>query len=254
MPGYQNAFRNLHLNEWTNQIERAIDMEVWSACQRRQTDLIGQRCFGGIDLAFTIDIAALVLLFPPEGQRRTWDVVCRFYVPEERIQEAVIAGKVPYDVWTREGWLTATPGSAVDYNVIEEDLAMLDEQYRIVEIGFDRWNSSQIVNNLEGRGFEMVRVGQGWQSMNAPVAEVERLLVTNELNPGPNPVLTWNASNLALASDPAGHARKPDRNASQGKIDGMVALYIAMNRALGAGANLRKRPSKYESSGIEVLR
>ena len=63
-PAAQNAFRRLHLCEWTQQEERWLDIEVWDACTFSvdPEELTGRRCFAGLDLSSTTDLSALVLL------------------------------------------------------------------------------------------------------------------------------------------------------------------------------------------------
>lgn len=251
VPGYQNAFRRLHLNEWTEQDNRWLDMAVWDGCSEGvdPEDLVGCECFGGLDLARTTDLAAFELVFPDDED--AFDVLSFFWCPEQGVRVRARKDRAPYDVWAQQGLIRPTPGASIDMERIRADLVELGELYDIQEIAFDRWGAVQIRTQLEDDGFTMVEFGQGMQSMAAPSRELERLLLSKRLRHGGNPVLRWMASNAAAKQDPAGNI-KPDKAKSTGRIDGIVALIMALGRAI-----LRKKPKKkksvYETRGILTL-
>jgi phage terminase large subunit-like protein len=100
LPGAQNAFRRMHLNEWTEQAERWIDMAAWDACSARVDleHLRGRTCFGGLDLSTTTDVTALAWVFPPEGDDGLWYLLSRYFVPEENLRKRAERDRVPYDL------------------------------------------------------------------------------------------------------------------------------------------------------------
>lgn len=228
---YQNTFRRLHLNQWTAQAERAIDMDRWNACggSADLTALRGRRCYAGLDLASTSDVAALVLDFPDDEHGHI--VVPRFWVPEENARKRALRDRVPYPEWIQQGVITATAGDVIDYDVIRADINALGRQVEIAEIAIDRWNATQLATQLEGDGFTVVLFGQGFASMAAPTKELLRIIAAAELSHGGHPVLRWMASNLAVKQDAAGNL-KPARGAPAEKIDGIVALIMALGRAI----------------------
>ena len=122
LPGAQNAFRRMHLNEWTEQAERWIDLAAWDACAGPVDleQLRGRTCFGGLDLSTTTDVTALAWVFPPEQDDGLWHVLSRYFVPEENLRKRAERDRVPYDLWTRQGFIEATPGNVVDYGAIEQ--------------------------------------------------------------------------------------------------------------------------------------
>ena len=247
-PSFLNTFLRTHLNVWTSQVDRWLDMDNWNACElvSAAEDLIGQECFGGLDLASTTDIAAFALVFPDVDM--TFDVLMRFWVPEERIQERSVRDGVPYDAWAREGWLTATEGNVIDFEVIRRDLNRMAEEYDIREIAFDRWGAMQITTQLDGDGLTVVPMGQGFASMSAPSKELEAQVMGHKLAHGGNPVLRWMASNAAIEEDAAGNI-KPAKHKSTEKIDGIVALVMAMDRAV----RHREEDKVYSSEGLLVV-
>jgi phage terminase large subunit-like protein len=152
-------------------------------------------------------------------------------VPEEDILSRSRRDRVPYDVWRDEGFLTATPGNATDFAFIEREILDLAGRFDIQEIGYDRTFAGEIVANLQDNDMQLVQFGQGFLSLAAPTAELERLVISRSLWHGGHPVLRWNASNVAVRQDPAGNI-KPDKERSTERIDGISALVNALGRAL----------------------
>jgi phage terminase large subunit-like protein len=234
---YQNTVLRLHFNRWTTQDVRWMDMAAWdrSAGMVVPHELKGRRCYGGLDLASTTDLAAFALVFPPlDGDPNDdgkYEVLMRFYVPQESIEKRSRLDGVPYDAWVRDGLMTATPGNAIDFGYIEEDILRLAKDYNIEEIGFDRWGAVQLTQDLDREGLTVVPIGQGFRDMSAPTKELQRLVLGQRLVHGGNAVLRWNADNLVVLQDPAGNI-KPAKDKSTEKIDGCVALIMAVDRAM----------------------
>jgi len=243
VPGQQNAFRRLHLNEWTEQADRWLDMATWDENGHPFDPMLlkGHECYAGLDLSSTADLTALELWFPDEQK-----ALCYFWVPEEGIRQRAERDRVPYDVWTRQGYIEATEGNVVDYDIIRVRTNELKELYNIKELAIDRWNSTQLQIQLAGDGFAVVPFGQGFASMTAPTKEMERLILERGLNHGGNPVLRWMASNVAVVQDAAGNL-KIDKAKSTEKVDGMVALAMAIGRAMVRSGSI------YEEREIRII-
>lgn len=243
-PALQNSFKRYRLNIWTSSERRWIDLAKWDASAgfADPADLAGRLCFGGLDLASSLDVAACVFVFPVEEE---WKVLPHFWIPEENMRERVKRDRVPYDVWVREGLMTATPGNVIDYGWIRADIERFADRHQVQEIAYDRWNATEIVQNLADKGLTMVPVGQGFASMSAPMKRVEALVYSKQLHHGGNKVLRWMTDNVQATEDAAGNI-KPDKGKSREKIDGIVALIMAMNRAM----LLSNPESAYEERGI----
>lgn len=247
-----NQFLRWHLNVWTQAVTRWVNPIQWAACGDFVVDedtLDGRPCYAGLDLAQIYDLAALALTFPPETEGEPFQTVMRFWLPEDNMVERVRRDQVPYDVWARLGYITLTPGNVIDYDFIEAEILDLCQRYKVVELGYDRYGASQIVQNLQdSQGDDwVVPIGQGFISMSPPMKELGRLIASNRLAHGNNPVLTWMADNLVAREDPAGNI-KPDKEKSREKIDGMSALIMSIDRATrGEGGSV------YEERGILVL-
>lgn len=230
-PAYQNTFRRLHLNQWTSQNTRWIDLAAWDACNAPvDTEALrGRHATAGLDLSSTTDLSAFVLLFPPTEEGGAYDVVAWFWMPEDNVQKRSRKDRVPYDVWVREGFIEATPGNVVDYDRIRARINEIGETYYVHEMALDRWNATQIATQLQQDGIQVVAFGQGYQSMSSPTKDLEALIVSKRIRHGGNPVLRWMADNVSVKQDPAGNL-KPDKAKSTGRIDGIVALIMALGR------------------------
>lgn len=236
-PSYENTFRRLHLNQWTQQVTRWIRLADWNACEGGMPDLAGRFCYPALDLSTTTDISALVLTFPPEDDDEPYWLLPFFWCPEERVRKASKRDRVPYDAWVRDGHMDATPGDVVDYAFIRKRVNELSKTYRFGPFAFDPWNATQLATQLgEDDGFKMVEFRQGYISMNEPAKEFERLVVAHRIRHPGNPALNWMASNVTVRRDPAGNI-KPDKSRSTGRIDGIVAA------VMGLGLAIRQAPA-----------
>jgi len=233
IPSKRNGVLRLELSVWTEQEERWIPVEVWNegADPIDLDRLKGRRCYAGLDLARVRDLSALALLFPPESDGEKWEVLMRFWCPQEDIEERSRRDGVPYDAWARAGLLETTPGNSTDFGFIREAIIELGGVYDIREIAYDRIFAGEIVNDLMAEGFAMIPYGQHFGAMAAPVAEMERMLLARTLQHGGNPLLAWCASNAVVVQDAYGN-RRVDKAKSTERVDGVVALLMALGRAM----------------------
>lgn len=251
-PGEENAFRQLRLNQWVKQAVRWMPMDKWDACALpvNPEELEGRICYGGLDLSSTSDLTAFVLVFPPEDDEEPYYILPYFWLPEETISIRVNRDHVSYDVWERQGFIQTTEGNVVHYGFIEKYIEKLGEKYNIREIAFDRWGAVQMVQNLEGMGFTVVPMGQGFASMSPPTKELMKLTLEKKLAHGGHPVLRWNMDNIFIRTDPAGNI-KADKAKSTEKIDGAVACIMALDRAIRCGNDTSE--SVYDTRGLLVF-
>lgn len=257
-PTALNAFLRLHLNVWTRAETRAILPEVWKSCAGVTgphdpievralwlEQMTGLECFGGLDLATTVDIAAWVLHFPKSAQNPFARLLPFFFVPEATIAERSKRDRVPYDVWARQGFVIPTPGNVIDYSFIRQTINAHKSKYAILDVGFDPYNATQLVGQLAEDGVKTTEVRQGYLSLTAPTKEFLRRVLSGTLAHGDNPVLAWMADNLVTSQDPAGNL-KPDKEKAREKIDGIVATILAIGRDLAGAALLGSSTKKLE--------
>lgn len=249
-PAEENIFRQLRLNQWVKQSIRWMPMDTWNKCSFEVNieKLKGRGCYGGLDLSSTNDITAFVLVFPPIPEDDKYYVLPFFWIPEDNLKLRVKRDHVPYDVWKKQGFLETTEGNVIHYAFIENFIDKLGTQFNIKEIAFDRWGAVQMVQNLDGLGFTVVPFGQGYKDMSPPTKELMKITLEKKIAHGGHPVLSWMMDNIFVRTDPAGNI-KPDKEKSTEKIDGAVALIMALDRAIRHDT----KESVYEKRGMRSL-
>jgi phage terminase large subunit-like protein len=247
-PAEENVFKQLRLNIWTSATVCWIPDHIYNRGDLPidMDSLHGRECYGGLDLSSTSDITAFVLVFPPRTEDEKYVVLPFFWLPEDTPDLRCRRDHVLYDVWELQGYIQTTEGNVVHYGFIEKFIEELGEKYHIKEIAFDRWNATQMVQNLEGMGFTVVPFGQGYKDMSPPSKELYKLLMEGKINHGGHPVLKWMAQNVVMHQDPAGNI-KPDKEKSVEKIDGIVATIMAIDRCI---RNKGDDGSIYDERGI----
>jgi len=236
------GFRTKNLNVWTDQSAVWIPDHRWQECNAIPLpDLKGKECWASLDLSATVDITVFGLLFRTD--KFYWYPV--MFLPGMTATERSRKDHVNYDKWIREGWIYETDGDVVDYNFLRAKINELAKDYKIKSIQYDRWNSSQLVNDLKADGAYLVPFGQGYQSMSTPTKELEKLVLNHEIEMGGNPVMRWMNSNVEIRRDPADNI-KIDKSRSSEKVDGMVALVMA----LGGYLTDQDKGSVYDKRGI----
>lgn len=259
-PAELASFLRLHCGVRTKQTTKFLTLESWTANGALivEEKLREREAYGGLDLGAVSDLNALVWLFPDDRDGSV-DMVVRFWTPEENIADLDRRTAGNASVWVREGWLKTTPGNVTDYSVIGDQIRADLDFFEVKSLGFDRWSSTSLTNDLEGERAPMVGVGQGYKSMSPALKAVQRLLLQGQrqvreggrpmLRHDGNPVMAWMVDNLAVAIDTAGNV-KPDKSSGGDKIDGVSALCDAMSEVL---ARPPRRVSAYEDSEFEAI-
>lgn len=250
MASKENIVRRLNFCQWTEQAVRWLPMSDWDACPKQTPaleDLRTRLCYGGIDLSTKIDLTAWALVFPPTAADANWVCLVRYFMPEDNVRLREQRDRVPYSVWIRGSMVTATPGNVCDYDLVEKQIIDDSKLFRgLQEIGFDPWNATNTANHLLGAGLKLVETRQGTATMSEPSKEFEALVRARKINHGANPVLRWNAANVSVKRDHNDNLQ-PDKERSTERIDGLVAVLIAMARAI---RNRPAQPSVYLQRGI----
>lgn len=254
-PAALASFQRLHLGIRAKLDKRYVDLARWdrSAGLVAVEKLRGRAVFGGLDLGSVSDLTALAWMFPDGAGG--FDVVWRFWMPEDALPALDARTARTASGWVKDGWISLTPGDVTDYEFVKRtvlaDMVMFDVQ----GIGYDRWNSSQCVIDLANdHAAPMVKVGQGFASLSAPLKELDRMVRAGTaeeplLRHGGNPVARWMADNLRVSMDAAGNV-KPDKARSMDKIDGMSALVTAEALVMAAEPVHR---SAYEDNDLLVI-
>lgn len=244
MPSREASFRNLVANQRIEATSPFVSRSVWSDNSAPPRDDAGMRVWGGLDLSSVSDLTALVLVSD------SGDVLPTFWLPEEGLLEKSRSDRVPYDLWHDQGYLMTTPGRAIEYEFVAHYLKGVFDRYDVQALAFDRYNMKFLMPWLERAGFtqaqlsKFVEFGQGFVSMGGALRELEARLLSRKLRHGGHPVLETCAFNAVAVTDPAGN-RKFTKQKSSGRIDGMVALAMAVG-TIPDGADAEPETSVYE--------
>lgn len=221
-------FKTKNLNIWSSTFSTWIPADKWdeAGTDFEAMQLHGRTCFGGLDLASTRDLCSLCLYFPGEKKALWWH-----WLPEEEAEQREKNDGIPYRQWAADGWITLTDGNVRDDDRIIKDMLEILADFGLVSLAFDRYGANNIAPKLDDGGITVNPYGQGFVSMSAPTKEIERLIFMNELDHGNNPVMKWQCSNVAIQTDPAENI-KIAKNKSTEKVDGMVALAMAIGESM----------------------
>jgi len=231
IPSRENEYRNLILNQRVEVTSPFLSKQLWVACGDRPKSIEGVLVYGGLDLSETRDLTALVLVGKVDG---VWQVHPTFWLPKEGLFEKSRTDRIPYDVWEKQGLLTTVPGKSVDYEYVAEWLVGLFTRYDIQKIAFDKWNFRFLKPWLTKAGLtektieeKFVEFAQNFQSMSPALRDLESAILNQKVAHGNHPVLTMCALNATVHQDPNNN-RKLVKKKSHGRIDGMVALTMAI--------------------------
>jgi len=256
----ENTFKQLRLNIWVKQSMRWIKLVDWDKCLGTVNldELKGRICYSALDLSSSNDITALAHAFPFEDK---YKILMRFWIPEETAAEKEKHDRVPYARWVREGFVQTTPGNVIDYQFIRKQLNEDRATFGMQELAYDPWNAVKLMTELQDDGFAveekqqseghplLVRFSQNMASMSPASKGFMDLMLTGKLEHGGNPVLRSHADNAVIYID-ANQNIKPNKAKAAARIDGIVSLIMALDRAVrhqGDG------PSVYEERGILSL-
>lgn len=230
MPSFESAFRNLNLNQRVAADASYLSPSIWKACAGEADDdaFAAGPVFGGLDLSGSQDLTSLVLVARDAAgvvHVRPW-----FWTPGRTLRDRAARDRAPYDVWLSQGHLEATPGVAIDYGFVARRLAEISSALDLRVVKFDRWRIDLLRRELDtiGCALPLEPHGQGFRDMAPALDALETLALGGMLRHGGHPVLTWNAANAIATRDPAGN-RKLDKSKDTGRIDGLVALAMAVS-------------------------
>ncbi|RVJ35935.1 terminase large subunit [Sinorhizobium medicae] len=235
IPAKEADFRNKVLNQRVDGTVRFIAKREWDNCNKSPVDpeaLKGRNCYAGLDLSAARDLTAFVLVFPMDDG--SFEVLPRFFLPEFDISGKSENDRVPYDLWAKQesARLTLLPGKVIDPALIAEYIADASTEYNILGIAYDRWRIEDLRRELAELSVELplVKIGQGYRDFSPAVDTLERLVADEKVNHAGNPILAMCAANAVVTKDPAGN-RKLDKSKASGRIDGLVAMAMALSIA-----------------------
>lgn len=267
MPSKENLVRRLNFCQWTDATDAWVSKEIWDACEAtlNLNGYEGRRAHGGLDLGSKKDLTALAFAFEADEDGYI-DAFVEFWTPKDTLKDREDSDRVPYTVWEKEGHLNAVPGKSINYAYVAQRIGEIGGDYDIAEIGYDRhriddlireldaegvecWKASDEDEDYEGPGIKLTNHGQGFVDMGKAVEAIEEVILNGKLRVHTNPVLRWNAASVVLDEDAAGN-RKFTKRKSTGRIDGIVALAMAVR--LAAAASTEAGKSIYEEEDFFI--
>lgn len=228
-PSAVGNFLTKHLNVWINSDAAWMDMSAWERCADhglRLEDFAGERCWIGMDLAEKRDFAALVLVFRRDEE---WFCFPRLYLNQAAIEQS---GNAHLQGWARAGHVIVTDGNATDLDVLADDLRRFCQDFDVQEIPFDPAMSRYFATRLVAEGLPLVEIRQAPMFFTQPLIMVENLVLEHKLHHAANPVFTWMVSNVEVSVSKFSGLRHPVKSREENKIDGPVALFMALGRAM----------------------
>ncbi|MEY2689754.1 MAG: hypothetical protein RL375_3953 [Pseudomonadota bacterium] len=245
MPSALNNFLTKRLNVWVSGESPWMDMRAWERCadvRMQLSDFAGEKCWIGLDLAQKKDFAALCLVFERAG---VWHVFSRLYLNELAVEES---GNAHLSGWARSGHVQVTDGAITDFDVVAEDLRTYCRQFEVQEIAFDPALSMYFAGKLVEEGLPLVEIAQRALFFTPPLIQVENLVLEGKLKFDGNPVMTWMVSNLVVKISKFNELRSPTKERPENKIDGPMAMLMALGRALAMseGKSFWEQPAATE--------
>jgi phage terminase large subunit-like protein len=234
-PAINRELKTKWLNIWINQASLWLDSDKWAGAldlEFERERLRGMRCYGGLDLAITRDLSALVWVFPPQEGLERWTLLAKFWCPAADIITRSKRDKVPYQTWAEKGFITPTPGEVMDFGYIKKQIEDDSRLFDVRAVGYDKTYAASIVNPLVEEGVNMLSFSQGILTISPYAKELERLVIKgSKLNHFGHPVLAWNAGNVVVHMDANGNI-KPDKKKSEERIDGIIAAIMGLGVAI----------------------
>jgi phage terminase large subunit-like protein len=220
----QASYKTKHLNVWIGAKSAWMNMLAFQKCKSavRLDEFKGESCWIGLDLATKTDLAAWVAIFEQENNLHCFP---RFYLPETAVYDG---RNNRYRAWVEGGHITVTDGDVTDFDLIESDLIDFANEFRIERLNYDPWQASQMAHHLDSAGLETVECRNTVQQMSEPMKELEALILQDRFRFDGNPVYTWNMGNVVAKLDAKDNIY-PNKEASENKIDGIVATIMALN-------------------------
>ena len=248
-PSAETNFKTKRLNVWCNTNSAWLSMSAWDANKINRPPISywkGKPCYIGLDLASVNDFACVAYLFQENGVLYPY---ISSYLPMDTILDKSGAMGFKYREWMDQNQITATDGSVTDLAYIKDELLKSFEIYQVKQIAFDPYGALQLVTELMDKGLPMVKFPQNITSMSDPSKELEKAVLSKTLAHGGDPVLRWMAANCVIYTDPNDNI-KVKKEAATNKIDGVIALIMALGRMKTNGG---LQPSPYESRGIRTI-
>lgn len=244
----QGAFKTKHANVWVFATAAYFNFEFWKKCYVNTLDLTelrGESCYAAGDLASKVDLAAVAKVFP--RPRNRFALFARYYAPHYTVS---LPQNQHLFKWAQQGWLTVHSGQVLDFNAIRDDIFEDCATFRVEEIAVDPWQATWLINELRAKNANAFEFRQIVQTMSEPMKQLDALMRTGQLEHDGNPITAWCIANVQAQVDRKGNVY-PRKERDSSKIDGAVALIMALARALVNATT--PAGSIYATRGVRTL-
>lgn len=259
MPSNEAMFRNLNLNQRVNTISPFVSLRIWKEAEAdiELCDFEGEDCYIGLDLSYTQDLTSLAMIFKRDDVFYNFT---EFWSPYDTMHEREKKDRAPYTTWLKQGFIHKTEGKVIKLEAVGARIGELLSHHNVKAIAYDNYRHKELAEDMQTFGIDapFVEHPQGFRRANnnplwmpSSIEKFEGLLIEGKIRIQNNPVLTMCAANCVVRTDPAGTGGKVFNKAkSTGRIDGMVALAMAIG---AASANVKDTKSCYEQRGLRDL-
>lgn len=261
IPGRENGIRRLNFCEWTDADVGWATRQMWTALEEDvgryekgafiAPEFAGAKCFLGLDLSYGLDLASLSFAFPEGDNLITWN---EFFMPGELVLDKEKTDRKPYQLWIREGLIHAVPASTIRLEFVAERLAQVLQTFDVQWIAYDRYRHKELSRDMDAlnvtapwiehpQGFRRGGVLKGVKGpdgkdvenplwMPGSVTQLEQRMLEKTIRFQPSVLMRGQVSAVAIRDDPAGTGNRIfDKRRATGRIDGIVALAMAVGAA-----------------------
>lgn len=242
------AFKTRHLNIWVGADEALFSPRAWANCADRSlklADFEGNPCHIGLDLASKTDLAAIGLCFPLENKQYALFAQC--FINNTAVQEQRNAS---YAGWIKTNDLIVTPGDETDFGLIEATIIDLCKRFKVLSVGYDPWNATQMSQRLMEQGVPMQHMRPVMSNLSEPTKELDAAMRAKRIKHDGNGVLAWCVGNCVGQYDTSGNVKpQKQKTREEAKIDAAIAVIMALGRQI----TTEDPTSVYESRGLTVI-
>jgi len=241
---FTNTFKTKHLNVWVSAKTGFYNMEAWRACEDTSLTLEqfeGQDCVLGFDLARKLDMNSMARVFwrVIDDRVHYYCVAPSFWVPEDTVRSTDNQRMAErYQAWVNTGDLIETAGAEVDYREILEEAKDAGRKSAVKECPIDPHGATGLAHELEDEGLTPVVITQNYTNMSTPMKELEAAILSGRFHHDGNPIMTWCVGNVIGKNLPGNDdVVRPIKQGNDNKIDGAVALIMAVGRVMAQATN-----------------
>lgn len=269
-PSKENGFRQFRLNQWVSQSTRWMPMHLWDDNTAdlwpnpdwKRSELVGRVAYAGFDLAAKFDLTAWCLVLPPTVPDAPVDVLWRFWIPETGLAKLDQLHEGRWTQWARQGWLTVTDGSVIDYDRVISDIRDDSRDFRIAGADCDEWSMWPVINRiseaigLDPENGDVTAYRNTYDRMSPGMTELMGLVQRGLFDHHANPVARFCFESCQVRHAPYDpnliRPDKPERGRDRARIDGVPTAAMAVN-AWRSRADVQPRRSAYEDDELMVI-